>query len=265
MGIVAGAGWGGIGGAAALRLASEGARLVINAETCDARLRETESRVRAIGKEVVMVEGDAAAEETWRSLTTTVNASFGRLDTLVYVPASGIRKNLADLSAAEWDECFSVTVRGAWIAARAAVPLMRSSGGAMVFVSSVNASPASPGFGAYGSAKAALNALVRSIALECSAFGFRANAVAPGQIETGSARLATDPAEERASRLCYPIGRLGRPEDVANAILFLASDEASFVTGTVLTVDGGFSIVAPTALVRPSLVTRLRKDFEEKG
>ena len=140
--------------------------------------------------------------------------------------------------------------------------MARAGGGAIVFISTVNATITNPLFGVYSVAKAGLNALTRSVALEYGRDGIRCNAIAPGQIvgERQSASLDDDPLEDRLSRDCYPLGRYGRPEEIASCALFLASDEASFVTGAILTADGGLTLQSPEALVRPSFRARWRDD-----
>ena len=104
--------------------------------------------------------------------------------------------------------------------------------------------------------------MTRSVALDYGRDGIRCNAIAPGQIvgERESARMADQPLEDQLSRDCYPLGRYGRPEEIAGCALFLASDDASFVTGTVLTADGGLTLQSPEALVRPSFRSRWRDD-----
>jgi NAD(P)-dependent dehydrogenase (short-subunit alcohol dehydrogenase family) len=141
--------------------------------------------------------------------------------------------------------------------------MTRAGGGAIVFISTVNATITNPLFGVYSVAKAGLNALTRSVALEYGRDGIRCNAIAPGQIvgEREGAAPAGDSLEDQLSRDCYPLGRYGRPEEIANCALFLASDEASFVTGTVLTADGGLTLQSPEALVRPSFRARWRDDI----
>jgi NAD(P)-dependent dehydrogenase (short-subunit alcohol dehydrogenase family) len=136
--------------------------------------------------------------------------------------------------------------------------MMASGGGVFVNISSVNGSIANPSFVAYATSKSALNGLTRNIALDYGPKGIRANAIAPGAIFSPSAVARLDGEEANSIRDNYPIGRWGAPEDVANAALYLASDEASFVTGIVLTVDGGLTIQTPEGAVRKSFRARWR-------
>jgi NAD(P)-dependent dehydrogenase (short-subunit alcohol dehydrogenase family) len=261
--IIAGAGWGGIGAATALRFAREGARLVINNHRRPAQLARTAAAVREAGGSVHEVIGDVADETTWRSLVAAALEHYGRLDVLVHNAASAVMKRPADLTDDDWEHTLGVTLRGPYLGVRHCVPPMAAAGGgAIVFISTVNAVITNPLFGAYSVAKAGLNALTRSVALDHGRQGIRCNAVAPGQIvgedEAGQMRL--DPLEDALSRDCYPLGRYGRPDEIAACAAFLASDDASFVTGVVLTADGGLTIQSPEALVRPSFRRRWRDD-----
>jgi NAD(P)-dependent dehydrogenase (short-subunit alcohol dehydrogenase family) len=261
--IVAGAGWGGIGAAIAYRFAQEGARLVINSHRRTEKLEQTAEHIRAVGGEVAALMGDVAESSTWEALITTARERFGRLDILVHNAAHAVLKRPADLTDAELDRSLGVTLRGPWLGVRHSIPEMISAGGgAIVFISTVNATITNPLFGVYSVAKAGLNALTRSVALEYGRDGIRCNAIAPGQIvgDRESARMAADELEDQLSRDCYPLGRYGRPEEIASCALFLASDEASFVTGAILTADGGLTLQSPEALVRPSFRTRWRDD-----
>lgn len=251
--VIAGASWDGIGGMTALRFAEEGARLVLNAEALTERLLQTQERVAALTESIV-VPGDVRDEATWRALVRETKARFGALTTLVYTPARCVSGAALALNDADIRATFDVTFHAAWLAARSCIPLMPDERSAVIFVSSVNATLTNAGYAAYGAAKAALEALTRTLALECAARGVRVNAVAPGQIEGVASRrdLEQDAGEERACRACYPIGRYGAPIDVANAILFLASDEASFITGSTLRVDGGLSLLTAETILRPS-------------
>jgi NAD(P)-dependent dehydrogenase (short-subunit alcohol dehydrogenase family) len=173
-------------------------------------------------------------------------------------------KRPGDLTDDDWERSLGVSLRGPLLGVRHCVPQMiAAGGGSIVFISSVNATITNPLFGVYSVAKAGLNALTRSVALDYGRDGIRCNAIAPGQIvgEREAARLADDPLEDQLSRDCYPLGRYGRPDEVAGCALFLASDDASFVTGIVLTADGGLTLQSPEALVRPSFRSRWRDDL----
>jgi NAD(P)-dependent dehydrogenase (short-subunit alcohol dehydrogenase family) len=262
--IVAGAGWGGIGAAIAYRFAREGARLVINSNHRAEKLEETAGHIRAAGGEVATLMGDVAEAATWEALVAAARERFGRLDILVHNAASAVLKRAGDLTDEEWERSLAVTLRGPWLGARHCIPeLKRGGGGSIVFISTVNATITNPLFSIYSTAKAGLHGLTRSIAMEYGRDGIRCNAIAPGQIvgEREAARLAQDPLEDRLSRDCYPLGRYGRPEDIAGCALFLASDDAAFVTGIVLTADGGLTLQSPEALVRPSFRSRWRDDI----
>lgn len=261
--IVAGAGWGGIGAATALRFAQEGARLVINNHSRADKLEETAERIRAIGGEVVCVTGSVADATTWDALVGAARERYGQLDILVHNAASAVMKLPADLTDADWEHTLGTTLRGPTHAVRACVPLMiEGGGGSIIFISTVNSFITNPMFTSYSVAKAGVNALARSVAFEYGRQGIRCNAIAPGQIvgEREALRMLDDPAEDHASRDCYPLGRYGRPDEIANCALFLASDESSFVTGILLTADGGLTLQSPEALVRPSFRARWRSD-----
>jgi NAD(P)-dependent dehydrogenase (short-subunit alcohol dehydrogenase family) len=262
--IIAGAGWGGIGGATALRFAREGARLVINSYSRAEKLEETAGYARAVGAEVVTVMGDVADAATWETLIATAKERFGRLDILVHNAAAAVMKRPADLTDEDWDHSLAVTLRGPVLGVRHCVPpMVAGGGGAIVFISTVNAVITNPHFGAYSVAKAGLNALTRSVALDHGRQGIRCNAIAPGQIvgEREAEKMLNDPLEDQLSRDCYPLGRYGRPDEIAACALFLASDDASFVTGAILTADGGLTLQSPEALVRPSFRSRWRDDL----
>lgn len=261
--IVAGAAWGGIGAATALRFAEEGANLVINTRRREDKLVETAARIRDVSGEVASVMGDVKDVSAWEAMRDAALDAFGRIDILVHNASHTYVKPPVDFTLEEWNEGLAVTLGGPWLGAKHCIPEMaRVGGGSIVFVSTVNATITNPGFGLYSSAKGGLNALTRSIALEYGRDGIRCNAIAPGQIvgERERARLAEDPLDDQMSRDCYPLGRYGYPEEIANVALFLASDESSFVTGIVLTADGGLTLQSPEALVRPHFRKRWRDD-----
>ncbi|RIK58171.1 MAG: hypothetical protein DCC57_00950 [Chloroflexi bacterium] len=262
--IVAGAAWGGIGAATALRFAQEGAHLVINTRSRAEKLDETAANIRAAGGRVATVMGDVANAAAWEAMTAAALTEFGKIDILVHNAAQSFLKRAVEFTQEEWDRGLAVTLGGPWLGAKHCIPHMQQQGGgSIVFISTVNATITNPLFGLYGAAKGGLNALTRSIALDYGRDGIRCNAIAPGQIvgERERERIARDPLEDALSRDCYPLGRYGTPEEIANVALFLASDEASFVTGIVLTADGGLTLQSPEALVRPSFRKRWRDDI----
>lgn len=262
--IVAGASWGGIGAAIAYRFAREGAHVVINSQQRAEKLDETAEQIRAAGGQVATVMGDVSQAATWETLVGTAHDRFGKLDILVHNAAHAVMKRPGDLTDDDWERSLGVSLRGPLLGLRHCVPhMIAAGGGSIVFISTVNATITNPLFGVYSVAKAGLNALTRSVALDYGRDGIRCNAIAPGQIvgEREAARMADDPLEDQLSRDCYPLGRYGRPDEIAGCALFLASDDASFVTGTVLTADGGLTLQSPEALVRPSFRSRWRDDL----
>lgn len=262
--IVAGAAWGGIGAATALRFAQEGAKVVVNTRGRQEKLMETVAHIQAAGGEVAWTMGDVADPAAWTAMVAAALDNFGKITTLVHNAAHTYVKPAIDFTLDEWNAGLAVTLSGPWLGAKHCIPeMIKAGGGAIVFVSTVNATITNPHFGLYGAAKGGLNALTRSIAVDYGRAGIRCNAVAPGEIvgERRAEVLANDPLEEQMVRDCYPLGRYGTPEEIANVNLFLASDEASFVTGIVLTADGGLTLQSPEALVKPSFRRRWRDDI----
>jgi NAD(P)-dependent dehydrogenase (short-subunit alcohol dehydrogenase family) len=154
-------------------------------------------------------------------------------------------------------------LKSVYLGAKHCIPEMRKAGGgAIVNISSANGLISNPSFAAYSAAKSGVLGLTRNLAIDYGLEGIRVNAICPGLIvnEQTEARLLADEAEARGSRDPYLVGRWGRPQDVAFAALYLASDEAAFVTGTVLAVDGGLTCQSPEATIRPSFRRRWRRD-----
>ncbi len=238
----------GIGRATALRLASEGAAVVVTDISPEAA-HGTVAAVAAAGGRAAPSIGSVTNEADIAAAIATARGTFGRLDVLVNNVAFTNQPVLEGIEPAEWDREFEVTLRGAWLCARAALPhMVAQGGGAIVNIGSVNGLMY---FGnpAYSAAKAGLLSLTRSIAVEYGPKGVRANMVSPGTIRTNApswtARLKRDPKVFEKLARWYPVGRVGRPTDIAAAVAFLAADEAAFVNGTNLVVDGGLTAGMP--------------------
>lgn len=227
----------GIGAATVRRLAAEGAAVIfvdLDAETGTALANE-------LGESVELVEGDVSEPAVWEMLTARAKA-LGGLD-IVHGNAFMARLAPADEMAPEsWSRQIDVCLGHVFLAAHACMPLLRERRGAFIATSSVHARVGFPGHPAYAAAKGGICALVRQLAVE---YGpeVRVNAVLPGAIETQAWEGASD-AEREAAVARAPLRRIGSPEEVASAVAFLASDDASFITGVELPVDGGW-LVSP--------------------
>jgi NAD(P)-dependent dehydrogenase (short-subunit alcohol dehydrogenase family) len=248
----------GIGRATALQFAREGANLVLTTSRNRAGLDETVEDARALGVKAEGVIADAGSGPETRDVVERARARFGRLDVVVANAAyQHPSRPAVELPEEEWDRTVEVGLKGVYLAARYAIPVMKETTGqgVIVNVSSVNSHLHAPGLPAYSAAKGGVDALTRQLALEYGPQGIRVNAVNPGLIavESVASWLEANPDEAIASRDCYPLDRVGEPEDVARTIAFLASDGAAFITGVTLAVDGGLSIQSAAAIVRPGL------------
>lgn len=231
----------GIGRAIAHRLAREGAAIVIldrDAEAAD-RVASEIGAGRAWA-----VAGEVTAEADIAAALAAAADRFGGLDVLVCNAAATTRSRLQDVSPADWDHETGVTLRSVFLCCRAALPALVARRGNVVAIGSVNAS-VYVGNPAYSAAKAGLRSLVQAVAVEYGGRGVRANLVSPGTVRTENEswrdRIARDPALFDKLVRWYPVGRVGEPDDIAAAVAFLAADEAGFVSGTELVVDGGLT------------------------
>jgi NAD(P)-dependent dehydrogenase (short-subunit alcohol dehydrogenase family) len=240
----------GIGRATVVRFLAEGAQVVatdVNATD----LAELAAAIGATGHSLrTMICDVTQVEDTKRIVAETV-AQFGRLDILVN--SAGITPRTVDPAAdlaTRWDRVFAVNARGTMLMCHAAVEAMRQTGGgAIVNLASImglvgypTTLPFSDGFSAYPQSKGAVVQLTRDLGVRVAREGIRVNAVCPGFVYTAlTANVTGDPAIHETMQKLHPMGRMGQPEEIANVILFLASDEASFVTAVAWPVDGGYT------------------------
>jgi len=229
----------GIGQACAWAFYQEGANVVLFGRRED-KLKET---AQELGSRAMTVSGDMTRTEDLDRLVQETLSKFHRIDILVN--NAGLFKGapLHEISDEQYDEMMNINMRAVFQLTRRVLPvMMEQKNGNIIHISSILGIIAVPQVAVYNISKGALNQFSRSIAVEYGSYGIRSNSICPGLIETDmTADLMKDEALMQEWSKGYPIGRFGKPEDVASACLFLASDESSFITGTVLPVDGGFT------------------------
>jgi meso-butanediol dehydrogenase/(S,S)-butanediol dehydrogenase/diacetyl reductase len=236
----------GIGRASALLFAREGARLVV----ADKRLQAAEAVAAECtreGAQALPVAVDVARSAEVQRMVAVAIGTFGRLDVLVNNAGYGIAGSVVETDEQAWDDLMAVNVRGVFLCCKYAIPAMKANGGgAIVNTASVVAAVGIRDRAAYCASKGAVAALTRAIAIDHVGDGIRCNAVAPGTVDTPYfdriLKTSADPdAVRRKLEARQLLGRLGKPEEIAAAILFLAGDESRFATGTILTIDGGMT------------------------
>ncbi len=231
-------------GAVEVRLfAREGARVVFG-DLLDTEGRQLEAEIRGAGGEATYLHLDVTREDDWRAAVGAAVNRYGRLDVLVNNAGILLRKRTEDTTAEEWDRVLAVNVTGVFFGTKHALPALRQAGGgSIVNISSIAGLVGSVyGSSAYTATKGAVRLFTKSIAIQHAGENIRCNSIHPGPIDTEMMRdVFGDPAtrEERRNRI--PLRRIGRAEDVAYGALYLASDEASFVTGAELVIDGGIT------------------------
>jgi meso-butanediol dehydrogenase / (S,S)-butanediol dehydrogenase / diacetyl reductase len=233
----------GIGRAMAHRFAAEGAAVVIDELNQD-RGEATASSIREAGGDALFVQADVSREDEVAGLVERALGYRGRLDVLVNNAVPDELTIMRD----EWEPIMGVCLRAPWLLCRAALPALRESRGCIVNIASVNALMAIGKIHMYSAAKAGLLSLTRTLAFEHGPAGVRVNAICPGTIQTE----VWEPVLERRPNLMqeiarfYPLGHVGEPEDVAAMALYLASEEARFITGAAFVVDGGLTAAVNT-------------------
>ena len=231
----------GQGATEAKMFAREGAKVVLG-DVLDEEGEQVEAQINESGGTATYVHLDVTREDDWRSAVDTAIDRYGKLDILVNNAGILISKGLEDTTVEDWDRIMEINAKGVFLGTKQAIPAMRrAGGGSIINISSTAGLVGSPnGSPSYTATKGAVRLLTKSTAIQYAKEGIRCNSVHPGPIDTEMIRhTLTDPTrlEQRMQRL--PLGRVGTPEDIAYGVLYLASDESSFVTGSELVIDGG--------------------------
>lgn len=232
----------GIGRAVAVRLAKDGMNLVINYRGNSAAAEETERLCRELGAEVLLVQGDVSRAEDCEKLAAQAKEAFGRVDVLVN--NAGITRDglLARMTEEDFRAVLDVNLVGPWNMIKAVNRIMmKQRYGRIVNLSSVTGLMGNMGQTNYAAAKAGILGMTKSYAREVAGRGITVNAVAPGFIDTDMTEAMPEGAKDKIIT-GIPMGRTGKPEDVAEAVAFLASEQAGYITGEVLRVDGGMAM-----------------------
>jgi 3-oxoacyl-[acyl-carrier protein] reductase len=232
----------GIGAGVAERFLEEGASVVVADSEAEAG-RASAERLAALGP-TLFVEADISLKAGAEEIVEETLGRFGRVDILVQNAGIYPWTLIEDISPEEWDSVLGVNLRGTFLAAQACLkPMKEQRYGRMVFTSSITGPRvSSPGHGHYSASKAGINGFIRAAAIEFAPYGITVNGVEPGNILTEGMQAHRSAEFIRSMEAMVPLGRLGTPRDVANAALYLASDEAEYVTGTTIVVDGGQTV-----------------------
>jgi len=234
----------GIGRACVLEMARRGAGVAIN----DVRfIDEAESvarEVRAMSKRAIVAQGDVSDRQAMDALVNRTVEELGRLDILVANAGRNVRKPFLEMEPQDMEETLAVTLWGTFHVSQLAARQMvrQGRGGSIVFISSVHAVLAIPGSAAYNAAKAGINHLARTMAAELTPHSVRVNTIEPGWIDTPGERAAFGEQQLREAGAQLPLGRMGTADEIARGAAFLASDEASYITGSTLRIDGGYAL-----------------------
>ena len=233
----------GQGATEARMFAQEGARVVIG-DIRDEQGMQVEAEIRELGGEAVYLHLDVTSADDWQQAVDTAEQRFGKVDVLVNNAAIVLRKNIEETTADDWDNIMEINAKGVFLGTKAVIPAMRrAGGGSIINISSISGLVA-VGPPAYIATKGAVRLFTKSTAIQYAAENIRANSIHPGSVDTDMRRegMGASTPEEIQERIDQiPLGRVGTTEDIAYGVMFLASDESSFMTGSEVVIDGGYT------------------------
>ncbi|MCZ6712066.1 MAG: glucose 1-dehydrogenase [Gammaproteobacteria bacterium] len=234
----------GLGRTTAITLAREGAKVVVT-DIDEAGAQACAGEIRDAGGEALALHQDVTSEDGWENVVSTTVETFGRLDVLVNNAGIAVLKMVADMSLADWNRQIEVNMTSVFLGCKYAMPEMKKvGGGSLINLSSVAGIIGLASCVAYGAAKGGVRIMSKALAMEGAADNIRCNSIHPGIIWTNmqaQATGSTDVADARVSPARVPLGRVGEPQDIANSVLYLASDEANYVTGAEFVIDAGMT------------------------
>jgi NAD(P)-dependent dehydrogenase (short-subunit alcohol dehydrogenase family) len=237
---------GGLGRAEASLLAREGAKVVLT-DIDEAGIKKAVNEIKNTGAKAIFIKHDVTREDEWSRVIDRTLEEFGRLDVLVNNAGVIIYKKIIDTSLAEWKWLMSVNLDGVFLGTKFAIEAMRKNGGGSIInIASVAGLIGNPDASAYHASKGGVRLFTKAAAIECSKAGYdyniRVNSIYPGVINTAMADALRNDSEKYHTALSWhPMGHFGEPEDVAYGVLYLASDESKFLTGSELVIDGGWT------------------------
>lgn len=238
----------GIGASACIRIAEAALargsqpKIAVCGNAFNAAQKEVVQTIESMGGIAIALEGDLGDPQIPEQLVATTVAEFGGLDALVANAGIASPGTICSLSVEQWDDMFSINLRGSWLLAKASYAYLRESRGSACFTSSMSGQIPHAGSGAYSPAKAGLTMLAQTLALEWAADGIRVNVVSPGMTHTPmTEKMYADPQIKKEREAIIPLARIGEPRDIANVIEFLISPLSGYVTGQDICVDGGFT------------------------
>ncbi|MFD6420631.1 3-oxoacyl-ACP reductase FabG [Streptomyces sp. NPDC060198] len=228
----------GIGAATALALAEHGCDVVLNYHSSAAKAESVAEQIRALGREALLVQADVGDEAQVMAMFKRIRTEWGPVQVAVLNSGVTADGHLAAMSSAKWQEVIGTNLTGAFLTAREATKQMYASGGSIVLIASTSGIAGRAGQANYAASKGGVISLAKTLSYEVAPRGIRVNVVAPGFIDTDMVKKVP-PAHLKEALQVIPLGRTGTPAEVAQAAVFMASSAASYITGKVLTVDGG--------------------------